>query len=421
MTKKRIVAICLGVIVSVALWTGYGFSAQKKILVWGWDFRATKDITPQVEQFEALHPDVKIETVNFGADDLSKKLLMAVLAGTGAPDISFMGDTDARKFYGTNLIYTLDDVIPNYEEDFVKAINYRWIYQGHLWGAPFDMGTFVMFYRQDLFDKAGTTFPTSWEDLIKVGKKMTIPGEQYMTVFQNNSAWQAVSMAQSRGAKISSIKDEVLFNNPTVAGVYQYIDDAVNEHKIAEFASMWDAVAWTKIKENRWAVISAWYWYQSFGLKDAAYLPELDGQWRIAQALPWKDGDPPTGAGFTNGALWVVFQQTDYPQIAKEFAASLATKEAQVSQATRRGILPVNVHALEELSKWQDPFFGGQRPYKIALDEAKVTPTAEYGAKWGGSLLPALTNALNAVVAEGVSPEKALADAEKSAEAELLD
>ena len=421
MTKKKIVAICLGVLMGVVLGSGYGFCAQKKLVVWGWDFRATKDIAPQVEQFEALHPDVKIETINIGADDLHKKVMMALLAGTGAPDVSFEVDTHARKYYGTGVIYTLGDVIPNYEDVFVEAISYRWKYQGKLWAAPYDMGTFVMFYRKDILDEVGVNFPESWQDLIEVGKKITVPGKRYMTVFTTNSAEQLAAIVQSRGGKITNIKDEVLFNDPIVAEVCQYIADAINKHKIAEYSNIFDSAAWVKIKEDRWAVIPAWYWYQSFGLKDMAYKPELEGKWRIARVLPWKKGDPPTGAGFSCGGLWIVPKQTEYPKLAKEFAASLATKEAQVSQATRRGILPVNILALEELSKWQDPFFGGQSPYKIALEEMRDAPTMEFGGKFAGSINPSLNSALNAIVSEGVAINKALDDAVKSAKAELAE
>ena len=419
--KKKIVAICLGVLVGVMLGSGYGFCAQKKLTVWGWDFRATKDIAPQVEQFEALHPDVKIETINMSFDDIAKKLMMSLVAGTGAPDVSFEVDDRARKYYGTDLIYTLDDVIPNYEDIFVKALSYRWKYQGKLWGAPYDMGTFVMFYRKDIFDEVGVDFPGSWEELIEVGKKITIPGKRYMTVFTTNEPTQVTSIVQSRGGKVTNIKDEVLFNNPIMAEVCQYVTDAVNKYKVAEYANIFDAAAWVKIKESRWAVIPAWYWYQSFGLKDLAYKPEFDGWWRIARILPWKKGDPPTGAGFRDGGIWLVPKQTKYPELAKKFAASLATKEAQVSQATRRGILPVNALALEELSKWQDPFFGGQKPYKIALAEMRDCPPMEFGAKWWGSMSPPLNNALNAIVFEGMPVKKALEDAEKSARAELAE
>jgi len=418
MTKKKALVVCLGVLLGLMLGNCPGVYAQKKLTVWGWDFRATKDIAPQVKEFEKQHPDVKIETVNISYEDVTRKTMMSLMAGTGAPDVVFHVDTDARRYYGTDLIWTLNDVIPNYKDIFVKAISYRWEYQGKLWGAPYDMGTFVMFYRKDILDKMGIEFPRSWEELIEVGKKVTIPGKRYMTVF-HPIAQLLASIVWSRGGQITNIENELLFNNPVTAEVMQYMADAINKYKIADY-STGGASDWVKIKEDRWVSIPNWFWYQSFGLKDLAYKPELEGKWRISRALPWKKGDPPTGAGFDCGGLWIVPKQTKYPELAKKFAASLATKEAQVSQAKRRGILPVNVEALKELSTWEDPFFGGQRTYKIALEEMQDAPTTmQFGGKWRGAIAPALEKALVAVIKEGVSPEKALDKAMEDAKAEL--
>ncbi len=65
--------------------------------------------------------------------------------------------------------------------------------------------------------------------------------------------------------------------------------------------------------------------------------------------------------------------------------------------------------------------FGGQEPYKIVLEEMEDWLTIEFGSKWGGAIAPALQKALDAVVLEGVPVEKALADAEKDAKAELIE
>ena len=330
MMNKKIV-ICVATLVGIMLGAGCGFSAQKELTVWGWDFRATKDIAPQVKQFEALHPEVKIKTINIAPEDLHHKVMMAYLSGTGAPDVTFEVDTNARKYYGTNTIYTFDDVIPNFRDIFVKAISYRWTYEDHLWGVPYDMGTFLIFYRKDIFDEAGIEFPGDWQEFVEVGKKITIPGKRYMVAWDGG---KVAPLVQSRGGKITNIKNEVLFNNPITADICQYLVDMVHKHKIAEYTNLYNVAAWVKIKEDRWATIPAWYWYQSYALKDMAYKPELVGKWRIARMLPWKKGDPPTGAGFTCGGIWLVSTQTKYPKLAKEFAASLGTKEAQVSQAT---------------------------------------------------------------------------------------
>jgi len=417
MKRRRWLTILnVGLLVGLMLMPA-GVHAQKKLTVWGYDLRATKDIAPQVEKFEALHPDVKIETVNMPSHDMEKKLMMALYAGTGAPDVSYEMDTAARKYYGTDLIYPLDDVI-TYEGIFPNALRSAYIYEGKIWMAPNDLGPFCIYYRQDIFDEVGVDFPKSWQEFIEIGKKVTIPNKRFMTVFQSDLAEQLTSIVQSRGGKITNVDNAVLFNNSIVAEVCQYIDDAVNKYKIADYAIMWDAAAWTKIKEGRWATIPAWFWYGGF-LKEFAYKPELEGKWRIARPLPWTRDDPPTGATYSGVGGWLVTRQTKYPDLAKEFVALLVSKDAQVSLAKRRGVPPANMEALEVLSKWEDPFFGGQKPYKIMLEEMKDCPPAEYGDKYYGAIRAVLNKMLNKIVQEGTPVKKALEEAEKSAKIEL--
>lgn len=409
-------------IVSLVLISSVSLAAEQKTLtVWGWDYRATKDITPQVEEFERTHPDVNIETVDLGAEDLHNKLLSSLIAGTGAPDVSFEVDIYARKYYGTPMILSLSDVYPNYKEEFVEGLSYRWEYEGELWAIPYDTGPFVVFYLSDVFDELGIEFPDNWQDLLEVGKKVTKPRERYMTFFNSTDPDQFASIVQSRGGMITNIQEEILFNNPIAVETLEFMCSLIKEHQIAEYATPFDPAGFEKVKGGRWACLPIWFWYQSFGLKDVAYNPEFDGKWRVASTLRWAKDDPPTGADFTSGGLWLVTSQTKHPDIAKKFVASLGTKEAQVSQATNRGIMPVNVLALQELSSFQDPFFGNQETYKIALEVMTNYPSSiEFGGKYP-AISPILNSAIQKVMFEDVSPAEALAEAEKQAKIELAE
>jgi len=403
--------------VGLILGSSYGFCAVKELTIWGWDFRAVKDLAPQIEQFEAEHPDVKIKAVNMSSDDVHDKFLIATVSGTGAPDITFHSSRKSYKWFemGEDVIYSLNDVIPNYEDIFLRVVLPEFTYKGKIWAAPYDTGPSVVFYRKDIFDEVGVKFPSNWQDFIEVGKKITTK-ERYATVFWQGD--QIVSFIQSRGGAFSNEKGDPLFNTPITVEICQYIVDAVKKHKIAEYASIWDSAAWEKIKEGRWAVILAWYWYQSFGLKDMAYKPELEGKWRISRCLPWTKDDPPTGANFIDSGIWLVSRQTRYPEIAKQFAALICSKEAQVNQAQRRGIFPMNRLALEELAKWKDPFFGEQHAYKVGLENLMDAPDVTLGPN-RDLFNKVLTVAMDRMIYEGVPVEKAVADAVKQAKIEL--
>ncbi len=415
--RGKVIGGCILILMGLILGSSYGFSATKELTIWGWDFRATKDLAPQVEQFEAEHPDVKIKTVNMSSEDVHNKFLIATVSGTGAPDMTFHSSGRSYKWFemGEDVLYSLNDVIPNYKDIFLKVVLPEFTYKGKIWAAPYDTGPFVVFYRQDIFDEVGVEFPSNWQDFIEVGKRITTK-ERYATVFWEGN--QIVSLIQSRGGALSNEKGDPLFNTPITVEICQYIVDAVDKHKIAEYANNFDSAAWEKIKEGRWATIPSWYWYQSFGLKDMAYKPELDGKWRISRCLPWTKDDPPTGANFVDSGIWLVSRQTRYPEIAKQFAALICSKEAQVNQAERRGIFPINLLALEELAKSKDPFFGGQSAYKEGLENLLDAPDITLGPN-KILIRDILKVAIERMIYEGVATEKALADAVKQVKLEL--
>lgn len=417
MSVKKLRGVCIVALLGTMLVMSSGAWAQQKTLIaWGWDEATTRDIVPQIEAFEQLHPDVKIEAVNLSADDLHDKYLIATVAGTGAPDIVSEDDVHGYKYYELGTVHSLTDLIPNWREEFVPSLLYRWEYKGELMGAPYDMGPFVLFYRKDIFDEVGVDAPSTWEEYIEIGKRITIPDKRYAGAF--SSVFTAASLIQSRGGEVSNRQNEILFNNPVAVEVFQYLVDLVNKYKIAEYTAIWEDAGFEKIKEGRYAALPVWFWYQSWGLKQLAYKPELKGKWRVVRCMPWRKGDPPTGAGFSMGWIWLVSKQTKYPGLAKEFAASLCTKEAHIEMAKRTGNFVTNIKALQELGKWPDPFFGGQHPYKIALEEMKDAPPLKLGGKWF-IIEDVLQTAFDRMIFDKVPVEKALNDAEKQAKIEL--
>ncbi len=425
MRKLMLVLVVFLFAVSVAFGSGEqegkeGGKKQVELTIWGWDFRATKDVAEQTKAFEEKYPSVTINAMNMGADDLFDKLNIAIVSGSGAPDICFNVDTQVQEFYSQDVFYDLSEFLPGWENNFVPAISYRWSYEGKLYGAPYDMGPFVTFYRKDIFDQLGIDFEsnvTSWEKWIEIGNKVTVPNERYMGAFYGGGHFNAISWAAK--AKITDRNNSLLFDNPKAQEVAQGMVDAVNKHGVAEYADYFDPAGYEKIKAGRWITVPTWFWYQSFGLKDLSYTEELDGSWRIARALPWKEGDPPTGAGFHCGGLWVVPKQTENPDLAIELAASFATKEAQVNQSKSRGIFPVNVEAQEVMAnEYQDPFFGGQDTYRIGLDQMKDAMSVGFGGKWP-IIEQALNNAMDRMMLDGVPVKKALTDAKNQAAKEM--
>jgi len=129
---------------------GSGF-AQTKITFWTW-----VGLEPAVEQFEAEHPDIDVELVTFGPWDLHDKLLTALAAGTGAPDVAQLV---IRRFDAYRDTGQLVDLAPYLDEAYlseVPASIWPAVSSGDgIYGVPTDYGPGVIWYRRDVFEQYG--------------------------------------------------------------------------------------------------------------------------------------------------------------------------------------------------------------------------------------------------------------------------
>jgi ABC-type glycerol-3-phosphate transport system substrate-binding protein len=49
-------------------------------------------------------------------------------------------------------------------------------YNGHKYRLPANVGSVIFFYRKDLFDKEGISVPTTWDEIVQAGQKLTKNG-----------------------------------------------------------------------------------------------------------------------------------------------------------------------------------------------------------------------------------------------------
>ena len=153
--------------------------AQRTLTILTWvDYvpAADKKFVEQAERFGKLN-NVKVE-VNFVAlGDLPAKISAAAMSKSG-PDI-------VNLWYGTPHVYAdslidLDDVVNDLGKryggwyDVAKAANFV---KGHWKSLPWNFVPYCVTYRKDLFKEVGETkFPDTYEDLLRVGKKLKDKG-----------------------------------------------------------------------------------------------------------------------------------------------------------------------------------------------------------------------------------------------------
>jgi len=429
MSKKKEKLLVGGVVCLLALTLAMGTCYGEKLVIWGWDEVATKMLKPVIDEFEAAHPGVQVERVNFSYYDLCNKFLVAVSAGTGAPDVSFMDPyIVGRKYYPTGVFLELTDVAPNWKEIYPRMFHPSFSYDDRLFCLPWDMSASVVFYRKDIFDEIGARFPTNWQDFIKVGKKITADFnndgviDRYMNCFRQVDA--GLQWVMSRGLQVTDTEGNILFNNPLVIETYQWLADLVLKHKITNYEYFWEPASFEMIKKGRYACVAMPIWYASFikGGKGApyegpAYNPDFVGKWRVSLWLPWTKDAEPSGAWW-GGCGWVVPTQTKHPKLAKELAKWISVREKSQLMIADIGKFPALIPALKKLSEREDPFFGGQKIFKILEEAVAFVPTMEVGPNYK-VISTVLQKAQDDICLGGMSVEEAIKRAEKEAKLEI--
>jgi len=132
----------------------YGDSAANSSQKY-WD-RLAKD-------YQAKHPDVRVEVSVYPWTDVDRKVKEMVDAGD-PPDMAQIGayaDYAAR-----GLLYKVDDLLSiPVQADFLGQLSEAGQVQHVQYGIPFAASTRVLFYNKTLFDKAHLTPPTTWAQL----------------------------------------------------------------------------------------------------------------------------------------------------------------------------------------------------------------------------------------------------------------
>jgi multiple sugar transport system substrate-binding protein len=136
-----------------------------------------------IADFEKQNPgiDVKMEIVPW--DGALQKLTTAA-ATNATPDVSMLGNNVVAQFQALDALEPLDPYIAQWSqeagEDVTKdywpgdELYYR--LDGKWWGAPMFDETRALYYRKDLFKKAGLTPPRTWEEMVAAARKLTTGG-----------------------------------------------------------------------------------------------------------------------------------------------------------------------------------------------------------------------------------------------------
>ena len=148
-----------------------------------------------VKEFNATHPNIQVNMVVQPWDTIAQKLPTALKTGSG-PDIATPDYNvgTIRNYITDGLIAPIDDLIGSGPDQIApgvlpKTLTDGFTVNGHLYAAPANFATLLLYYNKTLFSGAGISAPpTTMDELRADAVKLTKKGSHYgISLADNNT------------------------------------------------------------------------------------------------------------------------------------------------------------------------------------------------------------------------------------------
>jgi arabinogalactan oligomer/maltooligosaccharide transport system substrate-binding protein len=379
-----------GEAVNLLLWTQEGQAEN-----------AFQFVQSLAEAYTAENPGVVFEVVNKDTEALREDFQTASLAGS-PPDLLWTVNDHAGPFTAAGLIMPVDDLVDTsmYVPGALEAVQL----DGQTWGVPISSGNHLMLlYNKELIQEP----PETIEDLITVGKELTVEGTDTVTgtyglVYDQTEPFWLVPWLGGFGGQVFA-EDGLTptLNTPemvnTLSLLKRFKDEGIVPQE-SNYATM-DAL----FKEGNAAMIVNGDW--SLG----GYRDIMGDNLGVA-AMPAVEGGG-TPKPYTSGKYFMIPEGLDEAKLdaVLGFINWVTSEEQQLEQVRVLNRLPANLTALENELVTDDPILAGSAEQMAA--GAGMPAVLEMRCNWD-SMKPEMA----AVLSGAKDPETAATDMQSASE-----
>ncbi|HUX71647.1 MAG TPA: extracellular solute-binding protein [Cellulomonadaceae bacterium] len=332
--------------------------------------------------WNASHPQIQV-TVNKqdGGDPAVTKLLTAIKAGSGAPDVMQAEYQKIPTLVSADALADISGDLPSGIADQFPAGVWNSVTLGGkaVYAVPQDSGPMEFYYRADVFDQLGLTVPTTWAQYADVAAALhKADPTKYLGTFSATDAGWFTGLAQQAGASWWGIDG----SSWTVS-----IDDAATL-KVAKY---WGDLVQSGVIDNKPMYTPEWNaalnngtqvgWLSAIWAPGvlAGNAPDTAGKWKMAPMPQWDAAKPATGNW--GGSAMAVTSQSKHAKQAAEFVTWLNTDQKAVDALVSiSGLYPADIPAQKEALASPPKFFSNQPDfYTLAGDIAKTAGSFTFG------------------------------------------
>jgi len=127
-------------------------------------------------KFEEAHPDIQLDWVVLEENVLRQRLTTDIATGSGQFDVATIGTYEVPIWAAQGWLTPMDNLPADYDvNDLLPSVRDGLSYDGTLYAVPFYAESSMLFYRTDLFEKAGIEVPSqpTWDDVKAWAPKLT--------------------------------------------------------------------------------------------------------------------------------------------------------------------------------------------------------------------------------------------------------
>jgi multiple sugar transport system substrate-binding protein len=383
-----------------------------RFVVMDYDNTMRSDTQALVDEFNASQDEIEVKLDLLSWAD-GEQILTTQTSGGQAPDLANASAQFMGMMAGINEAQPLDDLLSkeflaNFQPSGIEAFTI----DGKLIAMPYFLDPRAMYYRKDLFEKAGLKPPETWDDVLAAAEKLNNPpdinafGAAFSFASDAMDYWWYAWLGAHGADGNTNLWDEngkSRFNTPEGIAATQFLVDLAQKYKALNpdyITASRDADLQPLFYAGKLAMLETGSWFPTL-LKNNA--PDL--QVGIAPIPVAKAGMKHVTAFWPDAVM--MFKQSKHPKEAAKFLEWMYSKENRLLFAKQRGVIP------ERIDVGTDPAYAVGETEKFFVEQLATARNA-YGTPYPATLFKVLREVENLVgkaVAGEITAEEAMKQA----------
>ncbi|GAC1313113.1 MAG: extracellular solute-binding protein [Chloroflexota bacterium] len=354
---------------------------------------------------------ITVDLQKISSGDYYTKLLLALQGGSG-PDVTHVGGDSIGEMVDAGYLAPLDDYVGKWGDwkNYPDAVKQGVTYKGHVYGIPYGLDTRFLYYRKDVFTKAGldaTWQPKNVQDILDTAKQVQskVPDVIPYVVYAGKAGDSGtanhgfVPVLWAYGGDLQDKSGKWIGDSPALRKAFAYYQQAYTQAKLVPSDVLTTPKPWTAMREKAGngglALLFEGGWvYGGWASKDPAATAQNIGY----TLFPTESSGPAFTVGGP-GTVWMITNNSKNKDLAWEFIKTWNNKDT---------VAKLNIddpHPVARTDSAEVPEFKANTflvDSTKSLEKAKFTPV---DAAWGKVITAIQAATERAATGEG-SPEQ---------------